>query len=136
MHLNEIMQKVHNLAVEAGWWTDYEIDRELPPEVRLSKHMLMVTELAEASEEVRNKAPAYYWNSSHGRVVHQDVGGSHNLSAGENLLKPEGELSELADVVIRVMDYCGFHGWDLEAAIMAKHEYNKTRAFRHGGKAL
>jgi len=46
------------------------------------------------------------------------------------------EAIELADVVIRVMDIFGAMGWDLEQAIELKHSFNKTRAFRHGGKAL
>lgn len=41
---------------------------------------------------------------------------------------------ELADVIIRVLDYCGYAGIDIDAAISQKHEYNKTRPYRHGGK--
>jgi len=49
--------------------------------------------------------------------------------------KPEGEAIELADAVIRIMDYCEFVGIDLEQAIQLKHEYNKTRPYRHGNKS-
>ncbi len=136
MEINDMMRKVHTLALEAGWWTDHEIDRDLSPAVRLSKHMLIVTEVAEASEEVRNKKPHYYWNTDYGIVTSHDVGGSFELKVGDKLMKSEGELSEMADIVIRVFDYCGFMGWDLEQAIIAKHEFNKLRAFKHGGKAL
>lgn len=48
--------------------------------------------------------------------------------------KPEGIPIELADVIIRVLDYCGYAGIDIDAAISQKHEYNKTRPYRHGGK--
>jgi NTP pyrophosphatase (non-canonical NTP hydrolase) len=41
---------------------------------------------------------------------------------------------ELADVVIRIMDYCEMKGWNLGKALVAKHEFNKTRPFKHGGK--
>jgi NTP pyrophosphatase (non-canonical NTP hydrolase) len=41
---------------------------------------------------------------------------------------------ELADAIIRIADHCGLRGWDLAGAILAKHEYNKTRTYRHGGK--
>lgn len=48
--------------------------------------------------------------------------------------KPEGIPIELADVIIRIFDYCGYAGIDIDAAITQKHEYNKTRPYRHGGK--
>lgn len=41
---------------------------------------------------------------------------------------------ELADLVIRVFDFCGYHGIDLERAIERKMAYNKTRTKKHGGK--
>lgn len=41
---------------------------------------------------------------------------------------------ELADVVIRILDFATRRGWDIQGAIEAKHEYNKTRSYRHGGK--
>lgn len=50
--------------------------------------------------------------------------------------KPEGVASELADVLIRVADVCGFLDIDLEAAIVEKMAFNLTRPHRHGGKAL
>jgi hypothetical protein len=36
--------------------------------------------------------------------------------------------------VIRILDLCGALGIDLEEAMRMKHEYNKTRPYRHGGK--
>lgn len=42
---------------------------------------------------------------------------------------------ELADVCIRVFDLCGLKEIDLESAISKKMEYNKTRTYKHGGKA-
>ena len=46
----------------------------------------------------------------------------------------EGVPSELADVVIRIMDICEYYGIDLEKVILEKHEYNKKREFKHGNK--
>lgn len=34
---------------------------------------------------------------------------------------------ELADAFIRICDYCGLHGYDLEGAVQEKLAYNKTR---------
>ena len=43
---------------------------------------------------------------------------------------------ELADTVIRIMDYAQSRNLRLWDAILAKAEYNKSRPYRHGGKAF
>jgi NTP pyrophosphatase (non-canonical NTP hydrolase) len=50
--------------------------------------------------------------------------------------KPIGFPSEIADVLIRVLDCANFYGIDLEKEFLLKMEYNKTRPMRHGGKAI
>jgi NTP pyrophosphatase (non-canonical NTP hydrolase) len=47
-----------------------------------------------------------------------------------------GVEAELADVVIRIMDYAELRGLRVADAIIAKHKMNKTRAHKHGGKAF
>ena len=49
-------------------------------------------------------------------------------------LKPEGIPSELADIIIRVLDIAAFHHIDIAAAIADKMAYNESRTYRHGGK--
>ncbi len=48
--------------------------------------------------------------------------------------KPEGLPSELADIVIRAADTAETFGINLEAAILEKMEFNRTRPYRHGNK--
>lgn len=50
--------------------------------------------------------------------------------------KPEGIPTELADVLIRVLDLCGEYSIDIESAIHLKTGYNSSRGWRHGGKKL
>ena len=108
--IKEMQKEVHELAKEKGWYDG-------KPRTKLELISLMHCELSEAVEEIRkDKLPI-------------DIPVS-----GLNLGKPVGELVELADVVIRIMDYCEYHGLDLENAIQLKHEYNQTRSHRHGGK--
>lgn len=106
--INKLVQDIHKNAVEHGWW---EEKRSFGDIIALCH-----SELSEALEEYRNghKPTEIYYN-------------------GE---KPEGIPIELADVVIRIMDYCGYAGIDLETALMQKIEYNKTRPYRHGNKKL
>ena len=104
MRMPEIQKMVHQLAVEKGWYD--------PPKSDLESIMLMVSELSEAVEEVRKGSAGTY---------HVDG-------------KPEGVAIELADCVIRIMDYCESRGINLQAAIFEKHDYNKSRPYRHGKK--
>lgn len=46
------------------------------------------------------------------------------------------DLNKLADVVIRLLDICGYLNIDLEAAIIEKMRFNESRPYRHGGKKL
>ena len=43
-----------------------------------------------------------------------------------------GAEVELADVVIRIMDMAEARGWNVAGAIVAKHEFNKGRPYKHG----
>lgn len=105
--INDLAKDIHENAVEHGWWDE---ERGFPEILAL-----IHSEVSEALEEYRNgHAPTESYFSENG--------------------KPEGIPFELADVVIRVFDYCGRAGIDIESAIAQKHEYNKTRPYRHGGK--
>lgn len=63
-------------------------------------------------------------------LIHSEV--SEALEADRKGLGTFAE--ELADICIRVFDLCGARGIDLEAAILQKMEFNKTRPHMHGGK--
>ena len=65
-------------------------------------------------------------------AIHEDVGdaGYHQRNRGDNL------GSHLVSVIWMVQEMAAHYGIDLDAAIAAKMEYNRGRAYRHGGKAL
>jgi len=45
-----------------------------------------------------------------------------------------GMEAELADTIIRILDMAEARGLRVIDAMLAKHEMNKTRSYKHGGK--
>lgn len=102
---------IHAYAVEKGWW--------LPEKARsFGDHCaLFASEVSEAYAEFRD-----------GHAI---------TEVYENPDKPgkwEGVPVELADVVIRILDFCEASGIDLQHYMLMKHQYNLTRPYRHGNK--
>lgn len=120
-------EMVHGISRSKGWYEG----RERQP---LEFLMLIVSEIAEACEEVRKGTPACYYEGGNGERIEFPLHRLDDFNAAD--LKPEGELIELADAAIRIMDYCAARGWSLADAIVAKSLYNETRPQRHGGKLL
>lgn len=106
--LSYLTGAIHLNACDKGWWDN---ERSFGDIVALCH-----CELSEAMEEHRNgHAPTeIYFNGD----------------------KPEGIPIELADVIIRILDYCGKEGIDIGEAIAIKHAYNLTRPYKHGGKVV
>jgi NTP pyrophosphatase (non-canonical NTP hydrolase) len=107
MKIKALATLIHESSKEAGWYNE--------PRTPLEFHMLIVSEVAEATEAVRNNKPPVY----------------HDAKG-----KPEGEAVELADALIRILDYMEYKEWPIEQIILDKLKYNKTRGYKHGGKAL
>ena len=79
--------------------------------------MLCHSELSEALEEYRDHKPnVYYVCKSHdSRTLCPDKydGCQYGKNAGCNIRKPEGIATELADCVIRILDYAGHKEYDM-----------------------
>lgn len=95
--------------VAQGFW-DYLDPSSV--EVKLAKVALLMTELAELVEGIRN-----------------------NIEKSDHIPDFSSEEEELADLLIRAMDYAGFYHLDLVGAFLRKIKYNQTREFRHGKTA-
>lgn len=110
--LKALAKEVGAINKANGWREDWQ----LSPTKVLSMLMLIVTEVAEAAEEVR-KPDAWV------RTTFTMQGPARAALA-----------EELADVLIRVMDMADALGLDMDEAVTAKLAKNRTRGYRHGGK--
>jgi len=96
---------VHKTAQDKGWWDTPREDGTCIA--------LMHAELSEALEAFRKGG----FHESDDKIHHPAV------------------TVELADVVIRIMDYCAYNQLDIAQALVEKAQYNETREYRHGGKS-
>lgn len=125
--MNKLAKEIHENAVAHGWW---EEERSFGDIIALCH-----SELSEAFEEYRNTKPYVYCEI----YLNGDCRESNNSclycqwSGNE---KPEGMAVELADCIIRILDWCGKKNIDIEKIINIKHEYNKLRPYKHGGKKI
>ncbi len=105
---NEFAVDVNKNALDHGFWEGEQNHAE--------KLMLMVSELSEALEAIRSN------DSNEGGPWDEKIPEFKNLEI------------ELADCVIRIMDYCTYNKLRLPEAIAMKHRYNKTRPYKHNKK--
>jgi len=109
---------VHKLATQKGWHDD-ESNTDAEPAYISRAVALLHSEISELYEAFRN-------------------GTLHNTCDKMKELPPEKALTnleeEVADIIIRTLDMAARLRVDIDKAINCKHEFNRTRPLRHGGK--
>lgn len=116
MTINQWVKVIHENAVAHGWWDD--------PRRFGTVHMLVVCELAEAVEADREGLPMVYCGSTSKEC--EKAPAMDTVKIGESEYntpcascslehrKPEGVAVEVIDALIRLFDWCGYVGIDLE----------------------
>lgn len=111
----------YNEAKNNGWYTNPETKEPIEPDPA-ARFALFHSEVSEAFEVWRK----------------------HGFKPKEDKKGPEGKLAcELADLVIRVFDFCGHHNIPIETAIFNTLKYNRHRPdhkpenrLKEGGKKI
>ena len=111
MEIREFSKECFKVAREHGFWVGMS---QHPVHLVVGQKLALITsEVSEALEEMRsNPFPAYRYYRP------EDS-------------KPEGLQYELADAVIRIFDLCEWLGLDIEAAMLEKNQFNKSRPYLH-----
>ncbi len=104
--LDQWAEAIHKNAVDHGWWDEGRSFGDIV--------VLCHSELSEAIEAFRN-GETLVW---------------------DNKGKPDGVAVEMADALIRILDWFGNQGISVEEVVAMKHEYNKSRPYKHGGKKI
>lgn len=128
MDISKFQKEVHRVACEHGFhqWKDSEATPSI--ERMQAWLMLIVSEIGEACECIRNdEMKLDYEDTEHPVLVFTEDG--KDLYTPD---KPIGFPSELADALIRILDTAEALGIDLERVALEKNEYNKTRPYMHG----
>ena len=108
---NKLSKKIHDNNLKNGWG-----------EASFLEMMCLIhTEISEAVEDYRNNK----------NILDFDY-----IEDKNGYSKPMGIPSELADIIIRVLDTCGKFDIDIDKAINEKIEYNTKRGYKHGNKKI
>lgn len=142
MNIRELQALAYKQSADKGFHDNEPTEGRALLSLNAERIALMHSELSEALEELRNGRSAnetYYhsWKLPYSLVAEVGTSKAQQLIDADNEgkpKKPEGVPSEMADVVIRVLDFCGANHIDLEAIITEKLAYNATRGRMHGGK--
>ncbi|MGW9002220.1 hypothetical protein [Brevibacterium casei] len=114
MNLTELVTEAHEISANHGFHNYQPESQPALDSLRATRVALIHSEASEVLEALRDgSAPTHTW--------YRDSDG-----------KPEGIPSELADIVIRVADFCGAEGIDLERAVEEKLHFNAGRPYKHG----
>lgn len=126
-----IQEEVHINSVQHGFW-------ETSPEGRVltglrNKAEMMALEHSEISERLEAVRAAGKSKITHGENNPPRVGSNGEfIPMDEHCPDFTSEEIECADLLIRLFDYCQAFNIRLAEAVFAKHQYNKSRPYKHG----
>ena len=124
--MNRLAKRIYEENKKKGFWSEDVKERNFGEIIALCH-----SELSEALEADRG-----------GKAAKLDVFDFCTEQAGMNSKEEfksvfeksikDTKEDELADAIIRILDYCGAMQIDIERHIELKLSYNKTRAAKHG----
>lgn len=148
---NKLMEEIHQNAVNHGWYNNGARDRN-------ELEILIISEVAEALEcfrrgeietTIEDDGKPVGLPSEIADIVIRAADAKKAAEYGRvNVDFTQKKLTHMllsivmatiqgqpSDVIVKCYRLAKHHNIDLDAEIKRKHEYNKTRSYRHGNKA-
>lgn len=139
MSIEEMTKRAHEIAVEKGFWRDYEIGNDLKEEEQQiikdlfisQKLLLIISEVTESMEAIR-KSRRYEGSKELLQELSDQFDENPNLFHMRFIhhIKDTFE-DELADTFIRLGDVCEKMGIDIDKFIKMKMDFNSLRQEKH-----
>jgi len=127
MNIKQLQKLCHKIAVEKGFWGKICLCKT--PEIYKgynNKYVPFCLKCKKRTIKVRNNAEMI-------ALMHSELS-----EALEELRKKHCKMElvgeELADCVIRILDFCEGRGIDLQTLLEKKIKKNKKRPYKHGKK--
>ena len=130
-YLEKLGDHVHAINVDNGW---FEENRSMGDEMALLHSE--VSEAFECYREGQMGETVKYTSADGFSIVKRGDVNDNSFRRSGLIGKPLGFASELADILIRLVDTARRYDVDLAEATAWKLEYNATRGYKHGGKAV
>jgi NTP pyrophosphatase (non-canonical NTP hydrolase) len=140
MNIDELKKKSHEIAVEKGFWQDYEIvnkqqsdkEKQIFKDLFISqKLLLMISELTESMESLR-KTRRYEGDDNLITDLCNQSEENPQLFQMRFIHHVKDTFEdELADTFIRLADLCEKMNIDIDSFIKMKMSYNSMRPEKH-----
>lgn len=139
MTIKELMKESHKTAVEKGFW---EIDCPLckgkgehqNPAITHISHIITCYGCHGTGKSKSSRNDGELIALMHSELSETLEALRHGNPKSEHLPEFTSVEEEIADLMIRVGDFCEARHIRLEEAIIAKMEFNKSREYKHGKK--
>ncbi len=120
MNLTKLSKEIHEANVAKGFY-----DNDTSVGERLALIHSEVSECLEADRQGRLKP------SADPKYILRIEGKDLFVGNFRSEIKDTG-ADELADIIIRCLDFAAHEGMDIDSHVHAKLRYNATRAYKHG----
>lgn len=130
--INALEDTIHGIAVDHGWWEKDPILEKAIQHLRADPETTATADALEEKYGKRNTAEAI-------ALIHSELsealeGDRHGNPPSEHIPEFSALEEELADVVIRALDFGKGTNLRVAEAIVAKVAFNESRPYKHGGK--